>query len=88
MLGWSGSEFDRVSRIVLTELLTRNRHEVTDNNYWQRELRLCSFGSPVQPQHLPSLLRAGCETGTRKLPTIVEGAFEAGVQRGLKSSKR
>ena len=28
----SGSEFDRVSRIVLTELLTRNGREFTDNN--------------------------------------------------------
>ena len=84
----SGSEFDRVSRIVLTELLTRNGREFTDNNYWQQIESYVSARSLVQPQHLPSLLRARGQTGTRKLPATADGAFETGVQRGLPSSKR
>jgi len=51
MLGWSGSEFDRVSCIVLTELLTRNRHEVTDNNYWQQIESYVSAHSEAQFSH-------------------------------------
>jgi len=47
----SGSEFDRVSRIVLTELLTRNGREFTDNNYWQQIESYVSAHSEAQFSH-------------------------------------
>ncbi|HEU0006759.1 MAG TPA: hypothetical protein VFS12_12275 [Terriglobia bacterium] len=47
----SGSEFDRVSRIVITELLTRNGREFTDNNYWQQIESYVSARSEAQFSH-------------------------------------
>ena len=59
----SGSEFDRVSRIVLTELLTRDGREFTDNNYCQQIERYLSAHSEAQFSR--SICPACCELGVK-----------------------
>ena len=86
----SGSEFDRVSRIVLTELLTRNGREFTDINYWQQIESYVSAHSEAQFSHsiCPACYDRVVIPELESFQQLPMEPFETGVQRGLKSSKR